>query len=150
MSMSESQKRAQRKYYHKNKEHFHQKNKAYRIKNADVLRQKRQIHALANAHPCEICGKVIYTKGATKCISCSKKGIVGANAYHWKGGRIINQGYIYIYKPDHPNATKSKYVYEHILVWEQTHNKPLPDGWVVHHLNGIKDDNRVKNLLGLP
>ena len=69
----------------------------------------------------------------------------------WKGGkRKNNQGYVYIKQPTHPRADKSGYVAEHILVWEQTHGKLLPEGWVVHHLNGKKDDNRSKNLEGLP
>ncbi len=39
---------------------------------------------------------------------------------------------------------------EHILVWEKQHNQFLPDGYVVHHLNGKRDDNRPKNLVALP
>ncbi|MBA7499060.1 hypothetical protein ES704_01799 [subsurface metagenome] len=71
---------------------------------------------------------------------------------NWKGGRRKNKrGYVLLWKPDHPRASVSQgYVFEHIVVWEQAHNQPLPDGWIVHHLNGVKDDNRPKNLLGLP
>lgn len=69
----------------------------------------------------------------------------------WKGGRRLSNGYVFIYNPDHPRASKrKKVVAEHILVWEQTHGKLLPDGWIVHHLNGIKNDNRPVNLVGLP
>lgn len=68
---------------------------------------------------------------------------------HWKGGRTRHHGYIRLYKPDHPRQHNG-YIFEHIVVWEEAHNQPLPDGWVVHHLNGIKDDNRPKNLLALP
>ena len=50
----------------------------------------------------------------------------------------------------HPRANKQGYVREHILIWEEVHNKSLPDGWVVHHLNGIKSDNRPSNLIALP
>ena len=67
----------------------------------------------------------------------------------WKGGRRkIKKGYILIRKPDHPRASDG-YVFEHIFVWEKCHNKPVPKGYQVHHMNGIKDDNRPSNLLAL-
>ena len=75
----------------------------------------------------------------------------GERNARWKGGKHkVGLGYYKIYTPDNPRADKGGYVYEHILVWEQVHNKPLPKGWVVHHLNGIKDDNRPRNLIALP
>jgi hypothetical protein len=47
--------------------------------------------------------------------------------------------------PDHPRAS-GKRVFEHIVVWERANNTPIPDGCVVHHINGIKNDNRIENL----
>lgn len=69
----------------------------------------------------------------------------------WKGGRFKTlRGYILVLCPDHPRANSHGYVLEHILVWETVHNKSLPQGWVIHHLNGVTFDNRPKNLIGLP
>lgn len=68
----------------------------------------------------------------------------------WKGGISTSHGYPIIMRPDHPKANSRGYVREHLLVWEEAHGKPLPDGWVIHHLNGIKTDNRPSNLLALP
>jgi len=75
----------------------------------------------------------------------------GVNSPSYKNGRTHTRpdGYILILKPEHPRAVQG-YVKEHVLVWEQVHGKPLPEGWHVHHLNGVKSDNRPSNLLGLP
>ena len=75
----------------------------------------------------------------------------GKNHHAWKGGKFKDgRGYICIYNPEHPRAHKNRYVMEHILIWETVHKQPLPKGWIIHHLNGIKDDNRPVNLQALP
>lgn len=72
----------------------------------------------------------------------------GEKSYNWKGGRIQTHGYTLIRNPEHPRASKG-YVREHIVIWESVHNKKLPDGWIIHHLNGVKDDNRPENLVAM-
>lgn len=67
----------------------------------------------------------------------------------WKGGRHTRGGYINVWAPDHPR-NNGGYVYEHILVWEQANNGLLSLDWIVHHLNGIKTDNRPENLAAYP
>jgi len=74
----------------------------------------------------------------------------GALSNHWKGGRCLVGGYVYIHNPEHPKATKKGYVLESIMVWERTNEEQLPSGWVVHHLNGVKSDNRPENLVAMP
>ena len=69
----------------------------------------------------------------------------------WKGGRVNSgTGYIWLKLPKHPRANKAGYVAEHIVVWEEIHNRPLPNGWEVHHLNGIGTDNSPENLEAMP
>jgi len=70
---------------------------------------------------------------------------------NWKGGRHITpQGYVEVLNPEYRNMSKCYYIGEHRLVWEKTHNKKLPDGYWVHHFNGIKTDNRPENLIAMP
>jgi len=71
----------------------------------------------------------------------------GNNHPNWKGGRIIINGYILIYKPDHPYATIDGYMLEHRLVMEEYLGRYLDSKEVVHHINKNKQDNRIENLL---
>lgn len=54
-------------------------------------------------------------------------------------------GYVRTFMPDHPNA-RSGWVSEHILVMSKFLARPLESFEMVHHRNGIKDDNRLENL----
>lgn len=74
----------------------------------------------------------------------------GAESPHWRGGRRLVKGYVYIYNPSHPKATKQGLIAEHILIWEKTNKIPLPKGYIIHHLNGIRTDNHPKNLIAMP
>jgi len=71
----------------------------------------------------------------------------GIEAKHWKGGiRITKEGYIAIYSPHHPYAKKDKTVLEHRLVMEKYLGRYLLPKEIIHHKNGIENDNRIENL----
>lgn len=101
----------------------------------------------AKGNRCLDCGNPI-TKYAKYCLNCAQK---GERSKSWKGGRIKTPyGYIKLKKPGHHGADPNGYVFEHIVIWEEAQGKSVPKGWQIHHLNGIKDDNRPKNLIALP
>lgn len=71
----------------------------------------------------------------------------GPKSPQWKGGRNPKgNGYIRVQAPGHPGAVKG-YVYEHRIVAERELGRLLAPGEVVHHLNGVRDDNRPENLI---
>ena len=74
----------------------------------------------------------------------SRIGKVGANN---KGGRIVDKyGYVQIWMPNHPNAKLAGYIHEHRLVMSNKIGRPLLRTENVHHINGIRGDNRIENL----
>lgn len=60
--------------------------------------------------------------------------------------KYIDDGYILIYSPSHPYANSRGCVLEHRLVVEKRIGRFLVPQEQVHHVNGIKDDNRDENL----
>lgn len=55
-------------------------------------------------------------------------------------------GYRTVFFPSHPRASKEGYIMEHILIMENVIGRHLEKGEVIHHINRIRDDNRVENL----
>src|SRR3990167_253277 len=81
---------------------------------------------------------------STKCRYQYQRGTRHPN---WQtGNRIHPSGYILVRQPSHPYADKNGYVREHRLVMESKLRRLLEKNEHVHHLNGIRIDNRVENL----
>jgi hypothetical protein len=56
-------------------------------------------------------------------------------------------GYILVRAPKHhPRARPDGSLYEHRLVMENHLDRHLERSEVVHHINGVRDDNRIENL----
>lgn len=77
---------------------------------------------------------------------------IGRKPSNFKGEPFLNYaGYRFVWCPNHPRAHKG-YVREHILVMEEYLTRIfgfqfyIPKGFVVHHKNGEKADNRLENL----
>ena len=76
-----------------------------------------------------------------------KKGqTLGFKNSRWKGGKIKHSNYVLIHAPNHPHNSYG-YVREHRLVMEKHLGRYLIKGEVVHHINHIKNDNRIENLM---
>lgn len=102
---------------------------------------------------CLDCGKQFsyasLRRNSQRCHICDMKRRIGDKCPSWRGGIKRMHGYIWVYHPEpHPHR-KGKYVAQHVLNWEKYNKKPLPKGFTVHHLNGIKNDNRGQNLVAL-
>jgi hypothetical protein len=76
-----------------------------------------------------------------------KLSVAGPNNPKWKGGRYIStEGYVFVKCWGHPRANKGGYVFEHILVMEQHIGRYITTQENVHHINGVRTDNRIENL----
>lgn len=60
--------------------------------------------------------------------------------------RIVFDGYVFLFRPDHPNSMSNGRIAEHRLVMSEKLGRPLFPGENVHHKNGNKKDNSPDNL----
>ena len=71
----------------------------------------------------------------------------GEKSSLWKGGKTkTSRGYIYVMKHGHPLSNGQNYVMQHKIIMEKHLGRYLSPKEVVHHINGIRDDNRLENL----
>ncbi len=128
-----------------------------------ITKQKRLFVWLA----CPDCGKERWVRkyyegkpSSGRCIACGNKysrdvKVKGMEQHgRWNGGRKIQRGYAYIRLSRdnffYPLAHKNGYALEHRVIMAIHLNRCLLPWEIVHHKNGIKDDNRIENLELLP
>ena len=65
-----------------------------------------------------------------------------------QGRRMDNNGYIQILdsRKAIKNSTHCRYIFEHRWVVEQSIGRPLGRNEIIHHMNGVRHDNRLENL----
>jgi len=70
----------------------------------------------------------------------------GKESSGWKGGKYINKlGYVVVHILNHPYSWKNR-ILEHRLIMEKYLGRYLKPKEIIHHINGIRNDNRLENL----
>lgn len=126
--------------------YFSFKGQHHSVKTKVAMRKKRKLWLKTNSLPWT--DKKI-TKSHSKALGIAQKKRFSDIKNHprWKGGKIMNNGYIMLYRPNHPFKDNHNYVMEHRLVVEKVIGRFLQSGERVHHINRIKTDNRKENLM---
>jgi len=104
-------------------------------------------YKIRHKHACPICGKLIDST-ASMCHLCYVKTHSGRNSPNFREEpRKTKGGYIFVPIPEHPFCNSGGMVAQHRLVIEKKIGRYLTPDEIVHHLNGIRDDNRPQNLV---
>jgi len=115
---------------------------------SSILRRMKKFGITRRTVGEALSGKTIPEEVRKKMSESTKATQQGSSHTCWKGGKLKHhQGYVLIWKKDHPYAESKGYVLEHRLVMEGMIGRILNPEEVVHHINGKRDDNRPENLM---
>lgn len=93
-----------------------------------------------------VCGELKNNR-ARLCFKCwSNKLLYKDKTWDNKPRKLSSQGYVLI-NTQRTRRKSGHYTSEHILIAEEVLGRRLKFNEMVHHLNGIKNDNRLDNLL---
>lgn len=112
------------------------------------------------AKHCTVCGRFNPKRRKDKPSQvCSKtcrqvlngragRGVSGRRGQaRFKGGRYLEQeGYVMASAKNHRFQRRVRYLREHVMVMELAIGRRLHQTECVHHINGVKTDNRLVNL----
>lgn len=117
------------------------------------------VYDRSKAKPIEKKGKYIICKVCKKAFYVKKSWLKNRRFCSWKCYRIFRknkprvngimkhgQGYIFVYSPDHPMIINKPYIARSHLVMEKMLGRYLTFNEIVHHKNGIRNDDRPENL----
>ncbi len=76
----------------------------------------------------------------------TREKISGKKPHNYKGFAKCDQGYIMIYKANHPLSKHNGYVYQHRLIMEKHLGRYLRPEERIHHLDCDKTNNIIENL----
>jgi len=157
-----------------NKEFIYNRNKTQKYCSQQCYYES--IRRTRKKHYCQNCGTECKCR-RIYCNKCYKDWLkkhnkkILTNRWDGRGQRCHDgNGYILFQNIKHPNSNKRGYLYEHRLVMESFLNKISFKKWIkfgrtgnyptnarfltkkeiVHHINGIKTDNRIENLMLFP
>lgn len=112
-----------------------------------ILTFCKQCHKALRIIPAEIkrgrgkfCSRDCYTE--SKRISMK-----GNKNYNWKGGIVIQMGYAYLFRPDHPKSNKKGYIKRANIVYEDYTGHYPEKGYVIHHKDLNKLNDEISNLI---